>query len=41
MKRNPSGMDEIRKTIEDNLTKNYGASPMIAPMSAFINRGWK
>jgi SAM-dependent methyltransferase len=41
MKRHPSGMKEIRKTVERELTEKYGASPMNAPMSAFINRGWK
>lgn len=41
MKRDPAGMDEIRKTVEKELAEKYGAAPMIAPMSAFINRGWK
>lgn len=41
MKNNPSGMDEIRIQVEKELREKYGNAPMIAPMSAFICRGWK
>jgi ubiquinone/menaquinone biosynthesis C-methylase UbiE len=41
MKTNPSGMDEIRTRVEKELMEKYGNAPMVAPMSAFICRGWK
>ena len=41
MKRNPAWIDEIRARVEKELSKKYGSSPMIAPMSAVISQVWK
>jgi len=41
MKRNPSWIDEIKRIVEEELTKEFGAAPMTAPMSAIISRAWK
>jgi hypothetical protein len=41
MKRNPAWIDEIKETVEKELAKKYGASPMIAPMRAIITKAWK
>ena len=36
MKRNPAWIDEIKATVEEELSKKFGIAPMIAPMSALI-----
>ena len=41
IKRNPAWIDEIKETVEQELAKKYGASPMIAPMRALITEAWK
>lgn len=41
MKRNPAWIDEIKETVEKELTEKYGAAPMIAPMRALITQAWK
>ena len=40
-KRNPAWIDEIIVTIEKELSENFGAAPMIAPISAVISQAWK
>lgn len=41
MKQNPAIMNEIKRKTEKDLTEKYGASPMVAPMSAIISQAWK
>jgi ubiquinone/menaquinone biosynthesis C-methylase UbiE len=41
IKRDPALMNEIIAKAVKELSEKYGASPMIAPMSAFISRSWK
>jgi ubiquinone/menaquinone biosynthesis C-methylase UbiE len=41
MKRNPGGIEEIKATVEKELTEKFGATPLIAPMSAVISQAWK
>lgn len=38
---NPEWIDEIKINLEKELSENFGASPMIAPMSAVISQAWK
>jgi Methylase involved in ubiquinone/menaquinone biosynthesis len=40
-KRNPAIIEEITITVEKELTEQFGASPMIAPISAVISQAWK
>jgi SAM-dependent methyltransferase len=40
-KRNPAWIDEIKIKVEKELSKKYGAAPMISPMSAVISQAWK
>ena len=39
--RNPAWIDEIKITVENELSEKFGAAPMIAPMSAVISQAWK
>lgn len=41
MKRNPAWMDEIKMTVERELSEKFGMAPMIAPLSAVISQAWK
>ena len=41
MKRNPAWIDEIKATVEKELTEKYGASQMAAPMRALITESKK
>jgi len=41
MKRNPAWIEEIKITVEKELTTKFGAAPMMAPMSAVISQAWK
>ena len=41
MKRNPAWIEEIKSIVEKKLAENFGAAPMIAPMSAVISQAWK
>jgi hypothetical protein len=41
MKRNPAWIDEIKITVENELTEKFGAAPMIAPTAAVIAQAWK
>jgi len=41
MKRNPAWYDEIKVTLERELSEKYGVAPMIAPMSAIVSQAWK
>ncbi|WP_158638408.1 class I SAM-dependent methyltransferase [Panacibacter ginsenosidivorans] len=41
MKRNPAWIEEIKETVEKELTEKFGAAPMIAPMRALITTAWK
>ncbi|HET9825225.1 MAG TPA: class I SAM-dependent methyltransferase [Chitinophagaceae bacterium] len=41
MRRNPAWIDEIKVRVEQDLGEKFGASPMIAPMSAVISQAWK
>jgi ubiquinone/menaquinone biosynthesis C-methylase UbiE len=36
MNRNPAWLDEIMSSVENELSLKYGASPMVAPMSALL-----
>jgi ubiquinone/menaquinone biosynthesis C-methylase UbiE len=38
---NPEWIDEIKIKLEKELSEKFGASPMIAPMSAVISQAWK
>jgi ubiquinone/menaquinone biosynthesis C-methylase UbiE len=40
-KRNPALIYEIKAETEKEFAEKFGASPMIAPMSALISRAWK
>jgi SAM-dependent methyltransferase len=40
-KRNQALIDEIKITVEKELSEKFGAAPMIAPMSAVISQAWK
>ena len=40
-KRNPAWIDEIKITVEKELSEKFGTAPMIAPMSAVISQAWK
>lgn len=40
-KRNPAGINEIKKDLETALGEKFGAAPMIAPMSAVVGQAWK
>ena len=40
-KRNPAWIDEIRIKVEKELAGKFGASPMVAPISAVISQAWK
>jgi ubiquinone/menaquinone biosynthesis C-methylase UbiE len=41
MKRNPAWMEEIKITVEKELSEKYGVAPMVAPMSALVSQAWK
>jgi hypothetical protein len=41
MKRNPALINEIKETLEKELSEKFGASPMKAPISALITQAWK
>src|SRR6266496_5914697 len=41
IKRNPAWIEEIKATVEKELTDKFGAAPMIAPMRAIITQAWK
>jgi len=41
MKRNPAWMEEIKSTVEKELSQGFGAAPMRAPMSAIVSTAWK
>lgn len=41
MRRNPEWIGEIKVLVEQDLAEKFGASPMIAPMSALISQAWK
>jgi ubiquinone/menaquinone biosynthesis C-methylase UbiE len=41
MKRNPAWLEEIKATVEKELSEKYGAAPMVAPMSAVVSQAWK
>lgn len=38
---NPEWIDEIKIELENELAENFGAAPMIAPMSAVVSQAWK
>jgi ubiquinone/menaquinone biosynthesis C-methylase UbiE len=38
---NPEWLGEIKLSLEKELSEKFGASPMIAPMSAVISQAWK
>jgi ubiquinone/menaquinone biosynthesis C-methylase UbiE len=38
---NPEWMDEIKIKLEKELSEKFGATPMIAPISAVISQAWK
>jgi ubiquinone/menaquinone biosynthesis C-methylase UbiE len=37
----PEWIEEIKSKLEKNLSENFGAEPMIAPVSAVISQAWK
>ena len=39
--RNPEWIEEIKIRLEKQLSENFGAAPMIAPISAVISEAWK
>ena len=41
MKRNPAWIEEIKVSLETELSEKYGSAPMVAPMSAVIGQAWK
>jgi ubiquinone/menaquinone biosynthesis C-methylase UbiE len=41
MSQNPAWIEEIKTLVEKELTRKFGASPMVAPMSAVISQAWK
>jgi len=41
MKRNPVWIEEIKTSVEKELSDKYGSAPMVAPMSAVISQAWK
>jgi hypothetical protein len=41
MRRNPAWLPEIKVLVEKELAEKFGASPMIARMSALISQAWK
>jgi SAM-dependent methyltransferase len=41
MSRNPAWVEEIKESLEKELTQKFGASPMKAPMQAVISQAWK
>jgi ubiquinone/menaquinone biosynthesis C-methylase UbiE len=41
MKRNPARINDIKETVEKELSEKFGASPMKAPISALITQAWK
>lgn len=41
IKTNPAWVDEISAEVEKELSEKYGASPMSAPMKAWITQAWK
>lgn len=41
VKRNPAWIEEIKETVEKELTEKFGAAPMKAPMRALITQAWK
>lgn len=41
MSRNPAWMDEIRASVEKELSEKFGEAPMSAPMQAIIAQAWK
>jgi ubiquinone/menaquinone biosynthesis C-methylase UbiE len=40
-KRNPAFIDELKITLEKELSEKFGTSPMIAPISAVVCQAWK
>jgi ubiquinone/menaquinone biosynthesis C-methylase UbiE len=40
-KRNPAWIAEIKIKVEKELAEKFGASPMVAPISAVISQAWK
>ena len=41
IKHDPTLVEKIVKILETELAEKFGASPMIAPMSAVISQAWK
>jgi ubiquinone/menaquinone biosynthesis C-methylase UbiE len=41
IKRNPDWLDEIKTNVERELSEQFGAAPMVAPMRAIITQAWK
>lgn len=41
IKRNPDWVHEISATVEKELSEEFGAAPMVAPMRALITQAWK
>ena len=41
MKRNPAWIEEIKISVEKELSEKYHSAPMVAPMSAVISQAWK
>jgi len=41
IKRDPSLVEQIIKTLEKELSEKFGASPMMAPMKAVVCQAWK
>jgi len=41
MSENPKWIEEIKVSVEKELTEKFGEAPMTAPMSAVISRAWK
>lgn len=41
MSRNPAWVEEIKSSVEKELTEKFGKAPMVAPMSAIICQAWK
>ena len=41
MSRNPAWIEEIKTSVEKELAKKFGETPMVAPMSAVISQAWK